>query len=327
MIILAPFDLLFYLILNCVCNRRPELEKIGLDSFKLLGSSEFSLSKYRDYYNSYSIADEELVISTITKGFHHFEQRFQRGLCEEPEIEKTKHLLRQYGLKLQNGNVVLTPLSAWWFRNCRSCVGHYVRRARTLAANILASAQCYRDDLDKGAYLAQMYTLEHFDFVTQISLKRTFMHFTAELPASIHPVLWLTAWLFELGCILFFIVWILKWGLSTPLSTITSWSTNFLLSIAQEIFVVSVVRIFAINVLVIEWARPMLRRIHSHLTALADKTEVSVESNNSGVEQVLSPSLIAARHESLRSLHIAGLLHQIKDIDGSRARVGDTIRA
>ena len=251
-IIFAPFDLLFFLILNCICSRRPELEKIGLDSFNLLGSGDVASSTI----SSYDIADEEIAITSILKAFRHFEQRYQRGACTNDELRKTEKLLRRFGMKLSDGRIVLTFLSALRFRsNIRSCVGHHVRRARSAALILLTNAQCYPDQLEKGIYLAQVYILEHFDYLTQTSLKRAFLHFTAEHPLTIHPVPWLIAWLFELGCIVFFIFWILKWGDTATIDTVASWSTNFVLSLAQEIFIVSVIRILAINVLVIEWAR------------------------------------------------------------------------
>ena len=316
-IIVAPFDLLFYLILNCVCSRRPEIEMIGLHSFDLLGSeggAEVSsqLTAHGDLQN---IEDEEGAISAVINSLRYFEQRHQRGLSTHDETQMMRALLRRLGLTLRDGEIALNYLSIIRFRNSiRSCVGHYVRRSRISALEILKNMQRYREDVDKGAYLAQMYTLEHFDFVTQISLKRMFLLFTAELPHSIHPVPWLMAWLFELGCILFFIIWILKWGGSTPLDTITSWSANFFLSIAQEILIVSVIRILAINVLVIEWARPTLRRIHGHLTALAEETEEIVYSNDSRIKLTLSPTLIASRHKSMDSVAVARLLRRTTDV-------------
>ena len=193
-------------------------------------------------------------------------------------------------------------------------MGHHVRRASSAALILLTNVHCFPDQLRKGIYLTQMYTLEHFDYLTQTSLKRIFLHFTAERPLTIHLVPWLIAWMFELGCIVFFIFWILKWGDTATIETVASWSTNFILSLAQEIFIVSVIRILAINVLVIEWARPSLRRIHGHLTTFVEERNlVVVNDDDSHIIQHISPSLIASKHESMRPVPVASLLLQTTD--------------
>ena len=76
----------------------------------------------------------------------------------------------------------------------------------------------------------------------------------------------------------------------------------------------SVIRILAINVLVIEWARPSLRRIHGHLTTLIEeRNQVAVNDNDSHVIQYISPSLIASKHESMRVVPVARLLLETSD--------------
>ena len=331
-ILVSPFDLFFYWILNGVCSRRPMLELIGLNSFDILGGEAASTSACgRDASKGHITRDEDSQITAILAAFRHFQHRWKRNHCSNEEIDQMtkiagriglafsedKELTLQYIASLQSGD------------NIRACIGAHVRRSKSAAATILRNMNRLDDESSKSSYLLQCYVIEHFDFLSQLSLKRGFMHFSLELPASIHPGLWLMGWTSVIACILFFIVWILQWGLQADVGAVSSWGVNLALNILAEIFLTSLIRIFFINVLVIELSRPVLLKIYSQLRALDNEMEVSkIESEGSAIEQYLKPSLLAANDPSVSGFRATKFLQRISaplELNGRKSYFGSIL--
>ena len=117
--------------------------------------------------------------------------------------------------------------------------------------------------------------------------------------------------MFVLGCIVFFIVWILLWGMTSNLDVVVSWFINFLQSIAHTVCLVSPASIFIVNILILEFARPKLLRIHKHLLSRWPKEFDST--GTSAVYSYVLPSLIAAKDPSLQSVKAAQVLTRTKN--------------
>lgn len=64
------------------------------------------------------------------------------------------------------------------------------------------------------------------------------------------------------GLDLFFIYWILQWGAVNNGLSVHNWGANFAIHLAIEILLISLLRIFFINVFVIELLRPALMKIY-----------------------------------------------------------------
>ena len=318
-IVVSPFDLLFYIILNGVCSRRPVLEIIGVNSFNILGGEAVdSLSYDRDRQSSghHLTNDDESQITAILVSFRHFQHRWKSNRCSDEEIIRMTKIAHRIGLTFNSEKeLMLQYLAALQSGdNIRACIGNHVRKSKAVAANILRNMNRQGDDSSKSTYLLQNYILEHFDFISQLSLKREFKHFCVELSPSIHPVLWLVGWIFVIACILFFVAWILQWGLQADASAISSWGINLALNIINEIFLISLLRIFFINILVIKSARPMLQKIHLHLRSLDHDVEVKkIEVQESTIEHYLRPSLIAARDPTVSKTEVAKILGRTSD--------------
>ena len=315
-VLMAPFDLLFYAVLNMVCNRQPAFDRVT----NILSSG----SNYAYYSARYtgtmelevSVREEELVISTVLNIFRLFISRQVRGQATSEERRRIEHLMSKFGLRLINGDVQLGHLSSYRFNSVRQCIGHHIRKAKREAHSIIENTLNLPDSDERSRYLLQMYILEHFDPITQLSLRRQFLHFLTDRPILIHPFPWILGWIFELTCVAFFIFWILTWGSAATMDSVSSWSKNFGLSILLEVVLVSLIRIFLINLFVVETARPMLRRIHMYLTRLLETDKsLSVDDGNSAIYFYISPSLVASRDPFLRDVSSGDILRRTNDAE------------
>ena len=315
-VIFAPLDIVFFLVLNVICCRRPVFEMIGVNSFRLLGS-DVPQTQLETKVNHHllSVLEEDQAISAVLMSFRVFLERCRRGECSDLEIHRMKQVARRIGLTLGDSAIRLTLFSYLRFGdNLRACVGHHIHQSRINAQSVLTNLQRLGDETAKSTYLLQQYILEHFSFLFQIALKRQFMHFCFELPQTIHPVLWLLGWAFEIASVLFFIAWILQWGLQASTDSIGSWGINCGLNLFQEIFLISLIRVFFINIFVVELSRPMLRGVYQHLRSLEEaKVVVDVDTEDSEIEKYFSPSLILAEEDSLTELRASQIIKQTSD--------------
>jgi hypothetical protein len=121
--------------------------------------------------------------------------------------------------------------------------------------------------------------MEQFDFASRLSLRRQFCHYSHDLPKVIHPIPWLFAWffvvgtssngnctfpmltLYTIGVDLFFIYWILQWGIINDGLSLADWGANFALHLTEEIVFVALLRIFVINIVIIELIRPAVLKV------------------------------------------------------------------
>jgi hypothetical protein len=317
-LIAIPFDLLFYFLLNVICCCRPDLEQIGLSSYEILGSE-----LPQDKSGLLSSARQEDAILTVIQGLRIFEQRMAKGI-DELEMARITAIVRAFGLRLEEGTIKLTRLSSWLYNgSLRKCIGDQISKSYSKAHAMIINLGTIEDfegssksnESQRENYLLQCFVLEHFEPLSRSSLRRHFLHFTLEQTSTIHPVVWMLAWSFEITSILFFIIWILFWGASTPAQNIAFWSTNFSLNLLHEVCIVSVIRIFIINVLAVELIAPKLRELQTHLVALGHKQsqKVSAVGGMTSLIQHLSPAIVASYHSELRSLPGAELLRTIND--------------
>jgi hypothetical protein len=313
-----PFDLLFYYLLNVLCCCRPDFERIGWSKFHLLGSE-----LPQDTSELLSPARQEDAILSVIQGLHFFEQRMASDIGES-ELARIAAVVRAFGLRLENGTIQMTRLSSWLYNgNLREFIGRKIKSSYLKAQKIVTNLGTVddsggRDGSDESPrenYLLQCYVLEHFGQLSRTSLRRHFLHFTLEQASPIHPVVWVVAWSVEIAFVIFFIVWILFWGASTPAQNISTWSSNFMLNLMHEIFIISIIRIFIINVLIVEIIAPKLRGLRSRLVALGQKHSRGyfIEDGMSCLTQHLSPSVVASNHSTLRSLPAAKLLRSVDD--------------
>jgi hypothetical protein len=172
----------------------------------------------------------------------------------------------------------------------------------------------YQEESVKSTYLLQHYIINHFSFVTRTALQREFHHSDRDLPQPIHPIFWILGWTFEILCVLFFIAWILQWGTAVDAGGIGGWGINFALTLAEEIFIISLIRLFVINICVLELARPGLQRLHSHLLHMQNRKHVSRTTTEvEQIEHVMSPMYTALCDPSLAASEAGQLIRASMD--------------
>lgn len=92
-IVFAPLDLFFYVILNLICNQRPKLESIGLDSFYWLGGDMEAASEIAK------------AVSYVLRAIKGFETALAIGQCSEDELIRVITILGKIGLQIRANKV------------------------------------------------------------------------------------------------------------------------------------------------------------------------------------------------------------------------------
>ena len=93
-IIFAPLDLFVYILMNAICNRRPVLEAVGMDSFFWLGG-------YSDPKLKTSI-DITTATSYILRALHAYEMRLMDDKCSTNEQAKMNTILANLGVLIES---------------------------------------------------------------------------------------------------------------------------------------------------------------------------------------------------------------------------------
>ena len=319
--VFSPLDLIFYFVLNMVCSKTPELEKIGLDRFFWLGAEGVT----------YSVANhnpDELDRHShfVLRALRSYELRLEDGACSEIEKAKTRMVLDRYGLVERNQKVVLSPVSSLLYGSVGACVRARMEDAMYAAHIVAENMRRYKDESTKESYLIQYFTMEQVHFIARISLRRHFCHYETELPTSIHPIVWACGWICILAFIVFFIYWILAWGDSNASMSLNNWGINIVLHFIEEMLLLVVIRIFIINILVIEIVRPILQRLYNRFLNIsglniAESKRRASSLNEGGLAtnlsllQFISPTGIVSRDLSFKKLVSAQVINSIGDLE------------
>ena len=270
-VVMIPFNVVFTLVLTLLCSKRPRLEALGLNSFDWLGSADPASKQ------TVSAAEESerllAAVRSVQGALFHHPNRRAAGFCTSDEIEGVDHVLRKLGLVLKDNRVELTTYSRLWWTDVNHAIRYHVEKSLADARDIQRNLEQYTEGAQKEAYLVQHFLLNRFSTLYRVALSRYFAHRARDFPQTVHPLLWILAWLFIIASLIFFIAWILWWGNAHAHSaTIPNWGANFALSNLQEVLIFSTARIFFINVLAIEAIRPQLMKLHRYLIAKADES-------------------------------------------------------
>ena len=146
--------------------------------------------------------------------------------------------------------------------------------------------------------------------------------------ASIRVVDWpvyVAAWTFVTGWLLFFIYWIFAWGVYEGDEILKSWGAIFGTGAASDIFLVQVTKVVVLHYLPAVAMQPQLLRIRSVLADISmsyinrregdvsgDSDSRSEEKEAISVIQYMSAACRAARSPQLNALPAAWLLRQVR---------------
>jgi hypothetical protein len=313
MLIVMPFDIIFYFLLNFICCHRPVLEDIGLSSFDYLGSGLED-----DDNNTMKLVEQENAINAVLGMLHGFELRLAKNIkvVSAKEMNIMSSILASYGLHLVQGKILMTMWSSCRYRNIRECVGSKIRKSLEDSRHIVANMLRYKEVSMKETYLVQRFVLEQADFIPHIVLRRYFGHSSHELPLPIHPVPWLLGWFILIASDLFLIYWILAWGLSAASRTVMSWGLNIALTLVQDYAIISFVRIFFLNIWTLGCIRPKLLKIKTQLDRLATQHcsgNIVLQDHTLTLKSYISATCLAAKHPDVQDIPMCKLFIEIED--------------
>jgi hypothetical protein len=304
-LIVLPFDLFFFFLLNGIRTRDP--------SRKLSNNLEVS---YQD--NS----KDEIAINALLSALRYYGSGCDRLSTEQ--VDSVQLLHSKFGLyyDFKTNTPELTLLSSLRFKGIRSCVAYHICKSRQSARLIIENIHRYSDSKVVESYVLQQYILEHFGFISQLALKRQFSHDIIDLPLPIHPLVWLMAWLLVVGSLLFMSVWIILWSITRGSLSISQWGVNVAVNIFLEVFVISIIKIILIDILLIEILRYYLNNIHNKLLDECKEDDNKSETTDTSIStdpfQFASPARLAANHsffDGYASIRKLRWLHSSSNFD------------
>ena len=198
-----------------------------------------------------------------------------------------------------------------------------VRAARAKAQDItdlldgLGAAATSAQDQDVA--LIQYFAFEQFTPFKRFILQSSFFDFPNTSPQTISTSVWLAAWALVIAAYLFFLYWILVWGISSGNKTLNTWALNFGLALLEDIFVIQVVRIYVLVILAFVAVRPQLRSIYRVLYSVAieyaqERPATALKASEFKVVQHLSAACRAARQSGYLHLASTTILHRVDDV-------------
>lgn len=233
----VPFNVIFTLVLTRLCSKRPRVEALGLNFFEWLGSAT---SRTGDQPVSATEKSERVtaVVRNVQAVLYHCCERKAMGLRGPDEVEGMEYVLQKVGLVISGENrIELTTFSRLWWANTHQAIRHRVETSLKDAREVQQNMEQYSENPKRESYLIQHFLIYRFSFLYRVALSSYFAHRAWDVPQAIHPILWILAWLFVIGSLVFFFAWILWWGNAYAHSVIISnWGLNFALINILEVF-------------------------------------------------------------------------------------------
>jgi len=152
----------------------------------------------------------------------------------------------------------------------------------------------------------------------QYALRSQLFAFSVTTALPISPTVWLLSWALLLGCLIFYIYWMLAWGIGTSDVTIYAWGINFAIATAQDILIIQVFRLYVIYVISNITIKPQLAAIYRTLQRLAIEYVQDELPDAFGVIKVVqhvSPACRVAKLKVSENLAAGQILRHIDDRD------------
>jgi hypothetical protein len=172
----------------------------------------------------------------------------------------------------------------------------------------------------KESTLIHEFVMEQFSPFKQFLLRRHLNAPQPSKPATVNPVLWVAAWTFVVLSIAFLLFWGFWWGARQHGHTSAAWGIVLGITLAQEIFVLQVLRVLLINYVSIFAVRPQLQNIYRALNKVAVSSVQDEVTTCVRVCQHLSPALRAAHTPVAKDLVAARILRHVDDADVAMCR-------
>lgn len=308
-LISLPLDVVTTLLLYTVCNRKPDWDWHGSDE------------RYR---NEYFQKDQRVIVQFLNELRVFYSN--QKTASAEYNASVIR-LIRSLGICFEkNGDVALTWYASFYFSSVAECVAYNVRRTSLKALQItrevngisklLEGATGMKDTID--TILMHHFMYEQIGLLGTITLQPQLDTFSRRIPLLINPALWLLGWMIVIAVNIFFIVWVLLWGLKNTGLTLNAWIANFLLETVWGCLISSTLRILLMNAILSFVVIPKVNRILGNLCSFADDLQTySHRHNSTFLFHAISPVAQAAKFigNSNRALEFANIVTKMSDED------------
>lgn len=278
-------------------------------------------SSYRTFRSYLTIEEEFLDLMNRFQGF--VSQIKVRGYIPWIDFNfielrdyqaKLKYIMKELGMNQDGTMIPLTMSQILLYRSNQSRIQIKLFKARNQAVQILNNLrQIDKKDIQlQNALLLQHFILEQMPFMKRYLLSRQFFHFHTISPEKIHPLIWLFAWIYILGSLLFYCYWILIWSMTTGNYNFKLWGLSFGLVILQDILFNQTMKIYLLNVAGITSIQTQLRNIFYALN------DVSLRISNGSPMDIHVPqnNEICLAHHFSPSCRVA-LLHEVSYLDAA----------
>ena len=274
---------------------------------------------------AYSTEKEAELLLEEVKAFLDEYIDYQNVPWQSSKISAVRHAkvraIQQYLGILSDGRA--TPLSALdrlRFGNPKAKLCSEIASARKQALHITEVLTELGDTelMNRDVALMQFFILEQFSPFKRYVLMHRLFTFSVSSALPISPLLWTTCWAFAICSLLFWLYWVLQWGISNGSVTLEQWGINFAFALLEDIFAVQGIRCYALFVLSMMSIDPQLRYIYRVLNRVAVSYTQDELENNLGeikVVQHLSGACRVSRMKIGLDLSAAKILRHMDDVD------------
>jgi hypothetical protein len=236
--------------------------------------------------------------------------------------EKIASIQENLGIYPDGSPMPLTMWDQYWYGDAKNKLITAIDEARGGAEEIRDALQELGENemASKEVALIQFFMAEHFSSYKQYILNGHLFAFNNSNPLYVHPAKWLAAWAFIISAQLFFVYWMLMWGVSSGGKTMTTWGINFATGAIQDIFCIAPIRVFIMYVIAMTSIKPQLRHMHRILHIIAMNYVQDKLPDNYEVVKVVqhfSPACRAARMHVSVDLAAGEILRALDDKDAN----------
>jgi hypothetical protein len=231
------------------------------------------------------------------------------------------YLRRAFGIDA-NGSITRFSFLQWLhYRTSRNRLEHKIQKTRHEVQHIRERMETRDKSMaqdNHNVVLLRFFMLEQLPSFERYAM--TYQNFMQSYitPKYVHPFLWAGGWLLLVGLLIFFIVWVLLWCLTSRGYTFTAWLITSGLIILEEIFVIQVLQVYLMNIAILKTIIPRLEMIAEVLKVLSMDIQyqenINETLNNFRAVQYLSPSCRVARKKAYCGLQAGKVLRYVNDL-------------
>jgi hypothetical protein len=294
-------------------QERKNLEEINFISTKLYNEFAFSTQK-----------EAELMLEEVKKFLDEYTDYqnvpWQSSKVTAIRSAKVRAIQQYLGILPDGRPTPLSLLDSLMYRNPMGKLVANIEESRKRAKEISTVLEELGNTelMNRDVALMQFFILEQFSPFKRYVLTHRLFTFSVSSALPISPSLWVFCWAVVLLSLLFYLYWVLTWGLSNGGVTLEQWGINFSFALLEDVFAVQGFRCYALFILSMFAIDPQLRYVYRVLNRVAvSYTQDELDNNLSEIKivQHFSGACRVARTRVAENLSTAKILRHIDDVD------------